>query len=78
MKNLHFPLIRDILWGALEFGNNSYKAWYNTKGFHTQPAFYNAMSNVLLRLLMAKTNDSTAQDYGEHLTLIKMLKAKLK
>ena len=38
------------------------KIWYNNKGYHALPAFFNAYSNSLLRALV---NDNTeAPKYG--------------
>ncbi|KAH3873422.1 hypothetical protein DPMN_036657 [Dreissena polymorpha] len=39
------------------------KIWYNNKGYHAMPSFYNAYSNGLLRALMARAGKQSEQ-YG--------------
>ncbi|KAH3873442.1 hypothetical protein DPMN_036677 [Dreissena polymorpha] len=41
------------------------KIWYNNKGYHAMPSFYNAYSNGLLRALMARAGKHSEQ-YGRN------------
>jgi hypothetical protein len=50
--------------GERVVGNSSQtqaKVWFNNKGYHAIPAYYNALTNNLLR---AAVHPSHANDYG--------------
>ena len=43
------------------------RIWFNNKGRHAMPSFYNAFSNTLLRTAMAGKGVSDAENYGKDL-----------
>ena len=59
-------------YGGLTFneqeGTSTATVWYNNKGWHALPAYYNALSNTVLRANINMTHQGDSQEYGKWIT----------
>ena len=66
-------VVNNILGLCFRYGGWSYGeeddqskviVWFNNKGWHSMPSYYNALSNMMLRAAVSNMSASEAKQYG--------------
>ena len=56
--------------GSTDVANHRAVVWFNNRGPHALPSYYNALTNVLLRQSVSQhVNNSKPEDYGKIIVL---------